>query len=119
MAEQSHTKRLHRGYANNLRVEWERRGKSGFAYITLLNAKKQPVAVLLGDYEPGELDADMEAAANLFCAAPDLFEACVALTAAMRRYEVEVDADAPQAHRDMMDAADAAISKALGAPNAA
>ena len=72
---EAHTRGLHRGYADNLRVEWNRRGKSGHSYITLLNAKKRPVAVLLGDYVPGECDADMDAAARLFCAAPDLLEA--------------------------------------------
>lgn len=71
----AHTKGLHRGYADNLRVEWNRRGKSGHSSIALLNAKKRPVAVLLGDYAPGECDADMDAAARLFCAAPDLLEA--------------------------------------------
>ena len=63
----AHTKGLHRGYADNVRVEWERRGKSGHSSIALLNAAKRPVAVLLGDYVPGETDADMDAAANLFC----------------------------------------------------
>jgi hypothetical protein len=75
MSGQGHTAGLRRGYADNLRVEWERRGKSGYSSIALLNRKGWPVAVLLGDYIPGEIDPDMEAAANLFCAAPDLLEA--------------------------------------------
>ena len=51
------------------------------------------------------------------CAAPEsseveLLKSCVALVQAMRRYEVDVDADAPFHHRDMMDKAEAAILRA-------
>ncbi len=55
-----------------------------------------------------------ETAANarLIAAAPDLLASCTALVAAMRRYEVEVDGDAPTAHIDMMREADSAIARA-------
>ena len=100
----AHTKGLHRGYADNLRVEWNRRGKSGHSSVTLLNAKKRPVAVLLGDYVPGECDADMDAAALLFCAAPDLLEALKSL--------VDNLAEGDFISETRIDAAHAAILKA-------
>lgn len=52
--------------------------------------------------------------ALLIAAAPELLEACRALVASMRRYEVEVDGDAPTAHTDMMAQAEEAIVKATG-----
>ena len=57
-------------------------------------------------------DAEAVANARLYAAAPDLLETCKALVAAMRRYEVEVDGDAPYSHVEMMRRADAAITRA-------
>lgn len=107
MTAQSHTAGLHRGYANNLRVEWERRGVGGHSSITLLNSKKRPVAVLLGNYVPAEVDADMDATANLFRAAPDLLKS---LRDAIEIHEFrEGSATTPWLRR-----ARAAIAKATG-----
>lgn len=55
--------------------------------------------------------------ANLISSAPDLFEAVIELTDAMLRYEMDVDADAPAAHREMMRKAYAALAKARGEAN--
>ena len=111
---EAHTKGLHRGYADNLRVEWDRRGKSGHSSVTLLNAKKRPVAVLLGDYVPGECDADMDAAALLFCAASDLLEALKEARTALHHHYVEWDGEPEDAVALQLARAkaDAAILKA-------
>ena len=106
-----HTKGLHRGYADNLRVEWEQRGKGGHSSITLLNAKKRPVAVLLGDYVPGECDADMDAAARLFCAAPDLLAALISTRASLQAM-----ADEGIVAEGSWPTIDAAIAKATTPP---
>ena len=53
-----------------------------------------------------------EANARLIAAAPELLDALEEVAAAMRRYEMDVDADAPAEHREMMRKADAAIAKA-------
>lgn len=55
---------------------------------------------------------ELAAYARVACAGPDLLASCRALVAAMRKYEVEVDGDAPTAHIDMMTAAEAAIQRA-------
>lgn len=52
--------------------------------------------------------------ASLIAAAPDLYEALADVVAAMRKYEMDVDADAPAAHREMMRRAYAALAKARG-----
>ena len=108
-----HTLGLHRGYADNVRVEWERRGKGGHSSITLLNAKKRPVAVLLGDYIPGEIDADMEAAANLFSAAHDLLWELRRVTELLASSNRSTDRPSDYVSRAVMDAR-AAISRATG-----
>lgn len=82
MGQKKHTAGLHRGYADGVGVDWNNR-KGGFSFIALLNARNRPVAILLGDYVPGEIDADMSAAADLFCAADDLLEAAIWAEAAL------------------------------------
>lgn len=57
---------------------------------------------------------EKRANARLIAAAPALLATAVALVAAMRRYEVEVEGDAPFQHVEMMRHADAAISRATG-----
>lgn len=67
-----------RGYDDSLRVDWDN-GKGGFSHVTLLDATGRPIAILLGDYVPGEIDAEMDANATLYAAAPDMAEALAAL----------------------------------------
>lgn len=55
-----------------------------------------------------------EANANLIAASPDLYDALGEVIAAMRKYEMDVDAEAPAAHREMMRKAYAALAKAEG-----
>lgn len=52
--------------------------------------------------------------AKLLAAAPDLYEAVEELTAAMKRYEMDVCEVAPIAHRKMMHKAEKALAKARG-----
>lgn len=98
MTEQRHTKGLHRGYCDDLRVDWENGG--GFSTITLLNDSERPVAVLLGDYVPGECDADMDYAADLFSAAPAILNALKALLAVaeMTTFSDQFPAECEQAN---------------------
>ncbi|MDR6431027.1 hypothetical protein [Brucella pseudogrignonensis] len=55
-----------------------------------------------------------DANAHLIAAAPELYEAVEELTAAMKKYGMDVDGDAPAAHREMMHKAESALAKARG-----
>lgn len=104
-----HMEGLHRGYADNLTLDWDRPGKGGYSSIALLNANGDPVAVVLGDYIPGRLDADMDAAATLFAAAPDLLEALTGACDVLIGIAGQVEGAAYA-----LDEAQSALAKATG-----
>ena len=59
-------------------------------------------------------DAGGEANGLLIAAAPEMFAACVELLNAMRLYQMDVDEEPPFKHRQMMERANLAVSKATG-----
>lgn len=67
---------LRRGYTDKMYLEINGPGGS---YITLLDKWQRPIAFVPGDYIPGEIDPVMEANANLFAAASDLYGALDAI----------------------------------------
>ncbi|MBS7783754.1 hypothetical protein [Providencia stuartii] len=50
----------------------------------------------------------------LIAAAPELLESLRELVSSMERYEIDVGESAPVKHKEMMNKANSAISKALG-----
>lgn len=58
-----------------------------------------------------------KANAHLIAAAPELLDACREMAQAMRDYEMDVDVDPPNTHREMMQRARSVIAKAEGTTN--
>jgi hypothetical protein len=76
--------------------------------------------VLLGDYVPGEIDPDMEAAARLFASAPDVLAALLAAVVSLEELAAAWPQDSLPAGRvcvrmaNAINNGNAAIAKATG-----
>lgn len=97
---------LERAYVDGLTVDWDN-ARGGFSTVALADDEGRPVAVFLGEYTPGEIDARMDAAVNLFQAAPDLLEAA-------KEFVRKVEAGEARSTKSYA-AFKAAIAKAQGA----